>query len=333
MDTLESLAADERSARILLSVLSEPGDPTTGRILSSVGAVETIRTLAGDSAVPGRDKTEGEVWRRKLSAHADPKAMAKTMERIERAGFETLIPGEAGFPHGFTDLGNRTPYVLWVKGAATLLNEHPSNRFTLTGSRAATAYGEHITADLASDLASHEKTVVSGGAFGIDGMAHRAALGAGGRTIAILASGLDRFYPSAHATMLERIGDVGLLVSELPPGSSPTKWRFIARARLEAALSGTTVIVEAGARSGALLVATEALQLGRAVGAVPGPVTSAASTGTHRLIREGMAHLVANSADVRALTSTISQPHHAGPQLDPFAREHSLFSPARGIGR
>ena len=125
--------------------------------------------------------------------------------------------------------------------------------------------------------------------------------------IAVMAGGPDRRYPAGHRDMLERLGNLGLLLSEMPPGSAPTRHRFIARGRLLAALSSATVIVEAGARSGALNVAREANSLGRGVGAVPGPITSAASTGTHLLLREGTATLVTGSHDVAALTTSRQQ--------------------------
>jgi DNA processing protein len=174
------------------------------------------------------------------------------------------------------------PYVLWVKGATSLLAGSLQDRFTITGARASTSYGAHVAQMLANDLASEEKVLVSGGAYGIDAAVHTAALASGGHTVAVLAGGLDRPHPAGHRELLERIGDLGLLVSELPPGAVPTRTRFLARARIEAALSGSTTIVEAAGRSGALPVAQCAHELGRAVGAVPGPVTSTASMGTHR---------------------------------------------------
>ncbi len=173
---------------------------------------------------------------------------------------------------------------------------------TITGARAATGYGEHVAVELASDLASTERIVVAGRAYGIDRAAHSAALAAGGQTIAVLTGGLDRLYPAGNHELLERIGDVGLLVSEMAPGAAPTKWRFLARNRILGAISGATVIVEAGYRSGSLNVAARAAQIGRPVGAVPGPVTSAASSGTHRLLREGIASIITDAGDVNTLT-------------------------------
>lgn len=143
--------------------------------------------------------------------------------------------------------------------------------------------------------------VVTGGAYGIEGAVHQAALAAGGDTIAILAGGVDRPYPAGHRDLLDRVADVGTLVGEVLPGAVPTRHRFIARARLLVALSFTMVVVEASARSGSLVVAQCALVLGRGVGAVPGPVTSATNVGPRRLLWDGTASLVADTSDLAHL--------------------------------
>jgi DNA processing protein len=134
-------------------------------------------------------------------------------------------------------------------------------------------------------------------------MAHRSALASGGTTIAFLAGGVDRFYPSGHDALLHRIVASGAVVSELPCGSSPTKWRFLQRNRLIAAASAATVVIEAGWRSGSLNTAGHASALGRPLGVVPGPVTSASSAGCHRLLRETDAILVTNAAEMVELIS------------------------------
>lgn len=204
------------------------------------------------------------------------------------------------------------------------------DRVTMTGSRAETGYGAHVATELAGDLADRERIIVAGGAFGIDRAVHVAALAAGGQTIAVLASGLDRLYPAGNQYMLERIAGVGLLLSETAPGSTPTRWRFLARNRIMGALSGATVIVEAGYRSGSLNVAARAAELGRRVGAVPGPVTSAASAGTHRLLHEGIASLVTDSRDINALVDppgrvrSHSAERKAGPVHAPPRRGRGL---------
>lgn len=213
-------------------------------------------------------------------------------------------------PKAVADFGDRTPYVLWARGATSFLARPMEDFVTITGARASTAYGEHMAGELAADLVRNERVVVAGGAYGIEGAAHRSALAAGGDTIAVLAGGVDRPYPAGHRELLDRVADVGLLVSEMPPGATPTRHRFLARGRLIAALSEASVVVEAGVRSGSLRVAAEARVLGRGVGAVPGPVTSVTSAGPHMLLREGTARVVTNATDVKHLARR--PPEHGG---------------------
>jgi DNA processing protein len=165
------------------------------------------------------------------------------------------------------------------------LDEIAERAAAIVGTRASTTYGEHVAAELAAGLAERDVAVVSGGAYGIDGAAHRATLAADGLTVAVLAGGIDVPYPAGHASLLHRIGEDGLIVTEYPPGLRPQRHRFLTRNRLVAALSGATVVVEAGARSGAANTAAWARALGRGVCAVPGPVTSSASVGCHVLLR------------------------------------------------
>ena len=194
---------------------------------------------------------------------------------------------------------------LWVVGSARL-DDMAQRAVAIVGTRACTAYGEHVAADLAAGLVERDVTVVSGGAYGIDGAAHRATLATDGFTVAVLAGGIDIPYPSGHAALLHRIGQDGLVVSEYPPGVRPARHRFLTRNRLVAALSGATVVVEAGARSGAANTAAWARGLGRPVCAVPGPITSAASVGCHALLRDE-ANLVTRAADVVELIGRIGE--------------------------
>jgi DNA processing protein len=145
---------------------------------------------------------------------------------------------------------------------------------------------------------SKDFIVVSGGALGIDAQAHKSTLDFGGQTIAVMAGGLDRLYPSKNLDLFEEIKQSGLLVSEMPPGTSPARWRFLQRNRLIAALGRATVVVEAGFRSGSINTAGHANELDRPVGAVPGPINSTRSAGCHRLIRERRAELIATPADL-----------------------------------
>jgi DNA processing protein len=170
----------------------------------------------------------------------------------------------------------------------------------IVGSRASTAYGEHVAGELAAGLGERGWAVVSGGAFGIDAAAHRGALAVEGLTVAVLACGVDRPYPAAHGSLFARIAEAGLVLSEWPPGCAPLRHRFLVRNRLIAGLTRGTVVVEAAARSGAQATAKRAHRLGKEVLVVPGPVTSAMSVGCHELLREpeGGARLVASAAHV-----------------------------------
>ncbi len=297
MAGLSDLADDERSARMVLSIVVEPNEPVTGRILTQLGAMETLWLAEHDGAVVGLSTVDAQVWRDHLAAPA-AKDIAARLDQIQQSGVRALIPGDADWPAALDDLGEVAPYVLWARGASSFFARPLQDFVTITGSRASTSYGDHVARELAASTAADERVVVAGGAYGIEGAAHQAALAAGGDTIAILANGVDRPYPAGHRDLLERVADVGLLLSEVPPGAVPTRHRFIARGRLMAALASTTVIVEAAGRSGSLGVAQYAFELGRSVGAVPGPVTSAASAGPHRLLRNGTASLVADSADL-----------------------------------
>lgn len=304
MLSLSEIAGDERTARMVLSMLVEPDDAVTGHLLATVGGVETLRLAESDSLVPGIGDVDAQVWRGHFAAPGID-SLDERLLQARRAGLGVLVPGDDDWPGSLGDLSERAPYVLWTRGSSSFLARPLADLVTITGARAATSYGEHVAGTLASDLAAADRVVIAGGAYGIEGAAHRAALEAGGDTIAVLANGVDRAYPVGHSELLSRVADVGLLVSEVAPGATPTRHRFIARARLMAALSAATVVVEAGARSGSIKVAHEAHQLGRAVGAVPGPVTSVTSVGPHRLLHSGEARLVTDSTDLEQM---IGQP-------------------------
>ncbi len=300
MAMLAEQVEGERMARMALSMIAEPNDPDTGYILAQHGGIGTLWLVESDGPVPGLARADVMLWREHLRSRIAP-ALLDQIGQAERDGFGTLIPADKEWPVGLDDLGARAPYLLWTRGAVSFLSTPLSDRVTFTGARASSSYGEHVTNELVTGMADEERVVVAGGAYGIEAKAHQSALAAAGHTIAVLASGLDRPYPAGHNDLLNQIGDVGLLVSELPPGSVPTKHRFQARSRLMAALSGATVIAEAGIRSGSMATMLRAHGLGRGVGAVPGPVTSVTSSGPNELIKQGFASLVAQSSDVIAL--------------------------------
>jgi DNA processing protein len=210
------------------------------------------------------------------------------------------------------------PWALIGRGDPALLDGlEPFGAVTIVGARRATSYGREIARELGRELASAGMVVVSGLAFGIDGCAHRGALD-GGRTIAVLGCGPDIAYPASHRSLWRRIGEHGLVLSEFPPGATPWRWTFPARNRIMAALTGMTVVVEAATRSGSLITADLAADLGREIGAVPGPVTSRASAGPNNLLAGG-ACLVRNAQDV--LDAMLGPGQQAierpGPALDP----------------
>jgi DNA processing protein len=200
------------------------------------------------------------------------------------------------YPVGLRDAAD-APWALIGRGDPGLLaGLEPFGAVTVVGSRRATSYGREVARELGRELAAAGMIVISGLAFGIDACAHRGALD-GGRTIAILGCGADVAYPAAHRSLWRQIGEQGLLLSELPPGAAPRRWTFPARNRIMAAMAGMTVVVEAAARSGSLITADLAADLGRDLGAVPGPVTSRASVGPNGLLAGG-ACLVRDAQDV-----------------------------------
>jgi DNA processing protein len=292
----------ERYARARWSALAEPGDADAGRLLAAVGPVRAVDAIATSSAAQLGQLAGGSFddalarWQPRLRS-VDT---ALHLRQAARFGARLVVPGDDEWPSGLDDLDAHAPPALWVRGDAGVLGALDRS-IAIVGARAATGYGEHVTIEASSGLVDRGFAIVSGAAFGIDGAAHRAALASGGATVAFLAGGVDRFYPSAHETLLTRIVDRGAVVSEVPCGVAPTKWRFLQRNRLIAAASRATVVVEAGWRSGSLNTAGHAAQLGRPLGAVPGPVTSSASAGCHRLIREYDAVCVTTAQEMAEL--------------------------------
>jgi DNA processing protein len=205
------------------------------------------------------------------------------------------------WPQQLNDLSSsgfsHAPHALWVRGQASAL-PMTSRSLAVVGSRASTSYGEFVTADLIAAPVSRNYSIVSGGAFGIDTLAHRATLALGGVTFSIMAGGIDRFYPSGNSQLFAEVMKTGAVISEVAPDSAPTKWRFLQRNRLIAAMSNAVLLVEAGYRSGAHNTAKHAMDLNRPIGAVPGPITSPASAGCHRLIHDHTAELISDSTDL-----------------------------------
>ncbi|HET9140983.1 DNA-processing protein DprA [Actinophytocola sp.] len=290
---------DLRRARAyLLRVAEPPGVALTALIArhGPVAAADLVRTGAAPPAV--LDETS--------ARRADDRVEAD-LAAAGRAGARLVVPEDDEWPawpllalEQAAARGLRwacPPVALWVRGERRLA-DLCERAVSIVGARAATGYGEHVAAEFGYGLAGAGWTVVSGAAYGIDGAAHRGALAAGGSTVAVLGCGLDVGYPAGHATLLDRIAETGLVLSEYPPGTPPARHRFLVRNRLIACLSSGTVVVEAGLRSGARNTAGSAAALGRELMAVPGPVTSAMSLGCHELLRSGSAIPVGSVAEV-----------------------------------
>lgn len=309
-------AVAERFARATWTGIAEPGDRLAGLVVGAVGAEQALAALIADR--------EGGALRQLVSAcdgglaglgideHDLDDAVARWAPRISQAdalralrqaarfAVQLVVPGDPDWPAPLGDLAEHAPIALWLRGRRDALADLDRG-VAIVGARAATGYGEHVTIELAAGLVDRGYAIVSGAAYGVDGAAHRAALASRGTTVAFLAGGLDRFYPSGNEALITRVTDRGAAISEVPCGVAPTKWRFLQRNRLIAAASIATVVVEAGARSGSLNTAGHAAALGRPLGAVPGPITSSASAGCHRLLREYDAVCVTTADEIAEL--------------------------------
>lgn len=317
---------EEETARAALSRLFEPSDNVGMALVAVAGPQEALQIATGASRCGptlNRDfhqllAEQGHRMRTdalseavaRWSPRVDTLAPLRDLDTVQRFGGTLLTPESGWWPPALADLGLGMPLCLWVRGERPVEIPAQEHVVAVVGSRDSTSYGASVTADLAAGLVARGYTVVSGGAYGIDAQAHRGALATAREdhplpTLGILACGIDRYYPAGNENLLREISRRGLLVSEIPPGSSPTRWRFLQRNRLIAALSGATVVVEARWRSGALSTAHHAASLGRAVGAVPGSVHSANSAGCHRLLRDGSAVCVTDAAEASELLGPI----------------------------
>lgn len=295
---------EERWARVALARVAEPGDRSLADAVAEHGPVRVLGRVA--------DGTLSLPWIERYRARLPDLDLVQLRALGERVAARLVCPGDEEWPPGLdllAELDGATsapPLVLWVRGPQNLA-EVVSRGVAVVGSRAATDYGREVAAQLGYDLAERRATVVSGAAYGIDGAAHRGALAAGGPTVAVLGCGIDRVYPSGHDRLLRQLADEGLVMSESPPGTAPSRNRFLTRNRLIAALSRGVVVVEAALRSGALNTASWAAQLSLEVMAIPGPVTSPLSAGTHRCVIERNARLVTDAADVLELVGSAGE--------------------------
>lgn len=349
------------------SVICEPGDGFAGQLIDTFGHAGALgfelnrisaNNYASKFAMAGSDWLEMQSFgrfeqtlkdsRERWGSRISIRAVTEAIIAAHGCGASFINERSPHWPQGLNDLEKHQPRGLWLVGKPELLVR---KSISFVGSRMASSYGELATAELIGPLVNRGFSVVSGGAYGVDSMAHRAALAMDGATVAVMAGGLDRLYPSGNAALFQQIRQFGCLVSEMPPGSAPTKWRFLQRNRLIAALGLGTVVVEANPKSGAVSTANRALELGRPLGAVPGPINSPGSDGCHRLIRESGAELITHADDILELighnSSWADEPlpglgaletrvndviGHSGAGLEQICREGGLTKSEAQIG-
>ncbi len=308
---------DEVRARVGLTAVAPPSDRWLGSVVAEHGAAPVWEAMVSGAPPPvGGEATSERLIQRWLgwverSGRVDPDRL---LDASAESGVRFVAPGDPEWPGRLDELpGGRLCYGLWVRGRGDLRNLCLRS-VSVVGSRTATSYGLHVASELSYELAGRSFTVVSGGAYGIDGAAHRAAHAAG-NTVAVLACGLDVDYPRGHTRLFSDVVTTGALVSEWPLGHTPRNPDFLVRNRLIAALTPGTVVVEAGRRSGALNTAAHATDLNRVLMAVPGPVTSLMSVGCHRLFREERATCVTRADEVAELIVPLGEadPEETGP--------------------
>lgn len=285
-----------RRARAYLLRVAEPPAPALMALVALEGPVAAAaRVRSGRVASDVAAETDA---RRHTDLVDDDFAQATAV------GARLLTPEDDDWPaHLHPNAGTQTaanavpPIALWIRGTHSL-SALLSSAVAVTGTCSSTRYGETVAADFGYDLAARGVTVMSNAAYGIGGAALRGALSSGGPVAAVMANGVDIAYPAGHADLLARVPDHGLLISEYPPGCVPSRSRFLTRADRLALFSTGVVIVEMGPRSGSRRIAQSAHALGRAVMAVPGPITATQSLGTHSLLRDRTAVPVASADDI-----------------------------------
>lgn len=306
-------------ARAVFSLITEPGDSFAGALSSALtiskfleleiqrADAKTMRTCLAECGALAEIESKFIDFESSLSearqrwgGRLKLNEVSHSLELALKTNARLLTPEHQNWPPQLQDLGMATPHCLWVRSRTDLdvLNEQ---QIAIVGSRNATSYGEWVASEIVADASARGLSIVSGGAYGIDAISHRAAIAHDSPTIAFMAGGIDRLYPSGNASLLERVMANGAVLAEQAPGAMPTKWRFLQRNRLIAALGEATIVVEAGARSGALNTVTHAHALEREVGAVPGSISSQASAGCNRLIAEQMATAICQVGDAADL--------------------------------
>jgi DNA processing protein len=323
----ESSYSKERALELVaattISVVTEPGDRMAGALANALGKAGLLELLingfephrvlealrqagAADQLVEifGDLPTTITDSRQRWLPRFSKQAVTTVVKRSKQLGHTLLLKGDKYWPTGLNDLQEGAPAIIFAQGnykTLGLLTEAVS----IIGSRSCTDYGAKITSKLVAELAFYKRPTVSGGAVGIDSHVHTQSLRNSLPTVAVMAGGLDRKYPSSNSKLFQEIARNGVLISELSPGVAPTRWRFLQRNRLIAALTPTTVVIEARIRSGSTRTANNAIELNRELFAVPGPLTSACSAGTNALIAEGKAKAL---VDTKLITAEPSEP-------------------------
>ncbi len=303
---------NERDAHVIWSGIAEPGDAWGGALRRQMGVQHSLEWVSKPFVVPpvGPPNADGTTnvvgaWAKlhgRYQQRLETVEVEKAYRELDRLGGHLVLPSDSQWPQGFSALMDTEPPALWVMGAQLDSVVQPTSAIALVGARGATSYGVQTASQLAFDLRNGGYTIVSGGAYGIDTAAHSASLQAAVNladsvvpTVAVICGGLANLYPPGNRKLFRSIVEQGgAIVAESPPHFRPARWRFLERNRMIAAWASVTVVVEATPRSGALATANRALELGREVAAVPGPVSAVTSAGPNNLLKDGAA--VADSA-------------------------------------
>ena len=272
-------------ARAILFSCIEPGHFFWSAEISAHGPLKVLESIL--SASYPAEKTKA------IITSIRSAEVGQILFEIEKAGAQFLTPEHEHWPIGVNQLVN-PPIGLIVKGDSTCLI---TDSLAIVGSRKPTNYGAHVASDFARAFSDLGWTIISGGAYGIDSYAHRTTLQANGRSIAVLATGIEVAYPKSNQKLFDEMRVNGALISELMPYESAMPSRFLVRNRLIASIAKATLVVEAAFQSGSLRTAHDAAELLRPVMAIPGPINSSMSQGCHRLISERVAELITSVAD------------------------------------
>ncbi|MGV3522712.1 MAG: DNA-processing protein DprA [Candidatus Sericytochromatia bacterium] len=288
-----TLSPAERAYRIALSHLPEIGAVRMGRLLSQLGSAEAIWRASRQEllSTPRLSETQAD----KLQSFCQRNDPAQLQQQLQDKHIQTLVWEDADYPSWLASIYD-PPQVIFYRGE-TRHWQSLTQTIAVVGTRNATPYGLETAQTLSRYLGSRGVAVVSGLAYGIDAAAHKGALAVAGLTVAVLGAGVDRPSPAGNRPLARQIVEKGLLISEFPPGMNAQPWTFRVRNRLISGLSQAVVVVEAGLKSGTLITVDCANEQGRDVFAVPGPLGSSQSTGTHALIQQG-AHLLADPDEI-----------------------------------